>query len=195
MPYKNTAYPKVMANMNRKITDKVILAIAYLEKLGLQEIDALPKLELSLKYVQEQFYVVCDDSFNGIALVTFKLEPARRYTVQYINNNSKIITLKNDNNDTQISVDTRTGLLILSHTKKYEQPVNIISPMWYKYYEPKKSLIPFSKPEPPPRLNVITNSVPGITKTPSPAPAPMPQTSNRMGGRKRRTLKRKTRKR
>jgi len=80
-----------------------------------------------LKYVHEQFYVVCDDSFNGIALVTFKLEPARRYIVQYINNNNRIITLKNDNNDTQIGVDTRTGLLILSFSKKYEQPVNIMN--------------------------------------------------------------------
>jgi hypothetical protein len=185
--------------MNRKITDKVKIAIDYLEKQGFQEIPVTQ--ELSLKHVHEQFYVVCDDSFNGIALVTFNLNPARRFTVQYINNKSRIITLKNDNNDTQIGVDTRTGLLILSHTKKYEQPVNIISPMWYKYY--KKSLFSYEKP---PRLNVITNKVPGIAPSPVAAPvvrpvapplaspAPFVQTSNRMGGRARRKT-RKIRKR
>lgn len=180
MPYKNTAYPRVMANMNRKITDKVKIAIDYLEKQGFQEIPVTQ--ELNLKYVHEQFYVVCDDSFNGIALVTFKLNQARRYIVQYINNNSKIVTIKNDNNDTQIGVDTRTGLLILSDMK---QRVNIISPMWDK---PKMYLNPFSKPEP--RLNVITNSVPGIIVLP-PRPV-VPQSSNRVGGRTRKHKKKRS---
>lgn len=177
MPYKNTNYPKVMANMNRKITDKVKIAIDYLEKQGFQEIAPTEKLRYDL--VHEQFYVVCDDSFNGIALVTFQLKQARRFTVQYINNSMRVITIKNDNNYTQIGVDTTTGLLILSDTK---QRINIISPMWNKPYKPKMPFNPFSKPEPPPRLKVITNSVPGIAPRPV-VPAPI---SNRVGGRTRR---------
>ena len=166
MPYKNTAYPKVMANMNRKITDKVKFAINYLEQKGYQEI--LPTKELSLEHVHEQFYVVCDDSFNGIALVTFNLK-SRQYNVLYINNDSKIVKIKNDNNDTQIGVNTQTGLFILSDMK---QRVNIISPMWDKPY--KKS---FFSNEPRPKLTYITDRVPGIGPV---------STSDRLGGRTRR---------
>jgi hypothetical protein len=168
MPFKNKFYERAVADKGQKISDKIIKAIEKLETQGYQEVPYITTNE-----IKKQFYIVCEMSSNGIALVDYTKDPVPRFIVRYLYNDPKIgkrvLTINNKMPDTMINVNPSSALFLFLMGKK--NPINFVSPMWYKPGFFSSTLTP------------ITDQIESI-----PIPA---QTSNRIGGKKRKTRKRR----
>ena len=172
MPYKNKYYESAVKNRFKVISNKVKMAIDFLEKQGFKEVP-VPEKDKNENKILTKFFIVCDMSPNGIALVNFK-KP--RFELQY-SLNGKVIPIMNKGL-ASMNVDTSTALF--SFLLSIKPPINFVSPMWYNPYRQidENILSDFSPVKDEPTIPVARPVVPVV-------PVPVVPTSDRVGGRTR----------